>query len=247
MNIPPALAGLLVSRDGKLAEPARKWLDCSFFAVLFSLFLTGLAIPLAVQCFKLPFVVALFLPQIIQGGLLVCLLLLLDRHVAPRVKLMLFTPNPFPVSLLIKTLFMLLFSTIILSTAVMNLAKLAGITLPPQPLTVFLAKATPFQIAAISFSAVIVAPVLEEWAFRRIIFGKFATLLSCPAAMILTSLLFSMMHGNILHAPSLFLMGMILQWIMRRTSSLFCPVLLHAAFNFINIMMILLARNYPVS
>ena len=237
------IAGLCSSRDGRLAEPARKWLDHSFYAVLITLLLPVVTIPVINSITPVPLFAALFIPQVIQAGILVWLLLHDDRHIMPKVKLMLFLPKPFPVLLLIKGLFFLIFSTIILSSAVLNLAKLAGITLPPQPITVFLAKADPVQFIAVVISAVVFAPILEEWAFRRVIFGKLATLLSCPAAMILTSFLFSLMHGNILHAPSLLLMGMILQWVMRRTSSIFCPILIHAMFNLFNLVMILLARN----
>ena len=234
-----------LSKDGKLAEPAKNWLDHSFFAIFLCLIAPIIfAIVTGSMGISIPFYVSLFLPQILLGGLLTWFLFRDDRHIEPRVKLQLFKLQPFPVLMLIKTFIMLIFCTIMLSSAVMKLANLAGYELPQQPLTLFLMKADWMQTAAIIISAVIIAPILEEWSFRRVIFGKLATVFSCPAAMVLTSLLFSLMHGNILHAPSLFVMGMILQGIMRRNSSLLCPVILHAAFNLFNVLMILLTVHF---
>ena len=239
------IAEFCLSKDGKLAEPAKNWLDHSFIATFLCLIAPVLfAIVVTAMEVTIPFYVSLFLPQILLGGFLTWFLLRDDRHIEPRVKLQLFKLQPFPVLMLIKTFIMLIFCTIILSSAIMKLANFFGYQLPQQPLTLFLMKADWMQSTAIIISAVVIAPILEEWSFRRVIFGKLATVFSCPIAMVLTSLLFSLMHGNILHAPSLFVMGLILQGIMRRSSSIICPIILHAAFNLFNVLMILLAVHF---
>ena len=245
MTFPFFIAEKFLSKDGKLAEPAKNWLEHSFIAVFLCLIVPiAFTIVITTMGMTIPFYVGLFLPQILLGGFLTWFLLRDDRHIAPRVKLQLFKLQPFPVLMLIKSFIMLIFCTIILSSAIMKLANFAGYDLPQQPLTLFLMKADWMQSTAIIISAVIIAPILEEWSFRRVIFGKLATVFSCPLAMVLTSLLFSLMHGNILHAPSLFVMGMILQGIMRRSSSIICPIILHAAFNLFNVLMILLAVHF---
>ena len=245
MTLHSFLAEFCLSKDGKLAEPAKNWLDHSFIAVFLCLIAPIVfAIISAGTGISIPFYVSLFLPQILLGGFLTWFLFRDDRHIEPRVKLQFFKLQPFPVQMLIKTFITLIFCTIILSSAVMKLANFAGYNLPQQPLTLFLMKADWMQTTAIVISAVIIAPILEEWSFRRVIFGKLATVFSCPIAMVLTSLLFSLMHGNMLHAPSLFVMGMILQGIMRRSSSIICPVILHAAFNLFNVLLILFAVHF---
>ena len=239
------IAEFCLSKDGKLAEPAKKWLDYSFIAIFLCLIAPmPIAIIITAMGRTIPFYAALFLPQILLGGFLTWFLFRVDRHIEPRVKLQLFRLQPFPVLMLIKSFIMLIFCTIILSSAIMKLANFAGYTLPQQPLTLCLMKADWMHSTAIIITAVIIAPILEEWSFRRVIFGKLATVFSCPIAMVLTSLLFSLMHGNILHAPSLFVMGMILQGIMRRSSSIICPIILHAAFNLFNVLMILLSVHF---
>lgn len=238
MSLTRFLQDLTRSVDGKLAEPARKWLDLSFLAVFFCMAFPLIIAPVA-RLAAIPFWIALFLPQVLLGGILTWLLFRVDTHVAPRVKLQLFKLQPFPFLMMFKALFTLIFCTIIISAATMKIADFMGCKLPQQPLVLFLMKANGIQTIFIMISAVIIAPILEEWSFRRVIFGKFATVVSCPLAMILTSVIFSLMHGNLLHAPSLFFMGMILQAVMRRTSSILCPVILHAAFNLVNIIMIL--------
>ena len=239
------LAESCLSKDGKLAEPAKNWLDHSFIAAFLCLIAPILlTVVVTAGGVVIPFYVGLFLPQILLGGFLTWFLFRDDRHIEPRVKLQLFKLQPFPVLMLIKTFIMLIFCTIILSSAIMKLANFFGYQLPQQPLTLFLMKADWMQSSAIIISAVVIAPILEEWSFRRVIFGKLATVFSCPIAMVLTSLLFSLMHGNILHAPSLFVMGLILQGIMRRSSSIICPIILHAAFNLFNVLMILLAVHF---
>ena len=114
-------AGLCSSRDGRLAEPARKWLDHSFYAVLITLLLPVLTIPVINSFIPVPLFAALFIPQVIQAGILVWLLLHDDRHIMPRVKLMLFLPEPFPVLLLVKGLFFLIFSVYLFEASLISI------------------------------------------------------------------------------------------------------------------------------
>ena len=95
-------------------------------------------------------------------------------------------------------------------------------------------------MVAMFISAVYVAPVTEEMIFR----GLFQTLLkrithSKWPAIFFTSFLFAMIHGGgmMLHWPTLVVLSMGLGYAYEKTGSLVYPIVMHAAFNFVNISM----------
>jgi membrane protease YdiL (CAAX protease family) len=95
-------------------------------------------------------------------------------------------------------------------------------------------------LIAIFFSAVYVAPVTEEIIFR----GFLQTFLhkltpSRWLAIFTTSVLFAMIHGGdmLLHWPTLVVLSMGLGYAYEKTGSLMYPIAIHAAFNFVNIVM----------
>ena len=110
--------------------------------------------------------------------------------------------------------------------------------------------------------AVIIAPVLEEMLFR----GLFQTvirsflesrnsnpnqsqdcLISLPErrnraweSVFISSGLFAVMHVNMPHWPALFLLGMCLGYAYEKSGSLFRPIFIHAFFNAVTILFVLL-------
>lgn len=99
--------------------------------------------------------------------------------------------------------------------------------------------------------AVVIAPVLEEMIFR----GLFQTVIrsffesretglevrNCAwKAILISSGLFSMVHGNVTHWPALFLLGVCLGYAYEKSGSLFRPIFIHAFFNAITIIFVLL-------
>ena len=99
--------------------------------------------------------------------------------------------------------------------------------------------------------AVVIAPVLEEMIFRGLFQTVIRSLLETrssglgvryPAwiAIFISSGLFSMVHGNIAHWLALFLLGVCLGYAYEKSGSLFRPIFIHAFFNAITVIFVLL-------
>jgi membrane protease YdiL (CAAX protease family) len=77
--------------------------------------------------------------------------------------------------------------------------------------------------------AVVVAPVVEEVVFRGVIYSRCARYWESPVlAMLISSLLFTMLHGHIL---SSFIFGIVAVCLYTGTGSLWTPIGFHAALN----------------
>jgi len=93
--------------------------------------------------------------------------------------------------------------------------------------------------AAVVFMAVIVAPVGEEVLFRGYFYGVIRRYGGRVPALLTSSLLFAAIH---VHLPSLLGLGIlavILCLLYERTSSLWAPITMHAAFNASTIVMLI--------
>lgn len=93
---------------------------------------------------------------------------------------------------------------------------------------------------ALIIMAVIVAPIAEEFLFRGYLYGVLRHFAGRLPAILLTSLLFAAVH---LHAPSflgLALLAVILSLLYEQTGSLWANICVHATFNALSIVMLLL-------
>jgi membrane protease YdiL (CAAX protease family) len=109
-----------------------------------------------------------------------------------------------------------------------------------------------WQLQILVFAvAVIAAPVLEEMLFRGLFQTVIRSLLETWSsglevrhrtwiAIFISSGLFSMVHGNIAHWPALFLLGVCLGYAYEKSGSLFRPIFIHAFFNAVTIIFVLL-------
>jgi len=99
--------------------------------------------------------------------------------------------------------------------------------------------------------AAVIAPVLEEMMFRGLFQTVIRSLLETRdsklegryhawIAIFISSGLFSMVHGNVPHWPALFLLGLCLGYAYEKSGSLFRPIFIHAIFNAITIIFVLL-------
>ncbi len=77
----------------------------------------------------------------------------------------------------------------------------------------------------------VLAPVFEEIFFRGFLFNAFRATLGTAAGMVLSSLLFSLMHFDFVMVPGLFAIGMMLCFVYYHTQSLAAPMLLHGLWN----------------
>lgn len=105
----------------------------------------------------------------------------------------------------------------------------------------------PFAVALVGLAAVVVAPVAEEFFFRRVLQGWLEARLpeaGGAAAVGLSAAAFAAAHAGHGLAPApLFLLGVALGIVARRTGSLVPCVILHAAFNAVGVGLILLAQR----
>ncbi|HEX2749091.1 MAG TPA: CPBP family intramembrane glutamic endopeptidase, partial [Verrucomicrobiales bacterium] len=75
------------------------------------------------------------------------------------------------------------------------------------------------------------APLMEELIFRGVLFSVASRFIHPIYANVATSLLFGVIHNNLLVLIPLTLLGMLFAYVYQRTRSLAVPVLMHAMFN----------------
>ncbi|MDB4618535.1 CPBP family intramembrane metalloprotease [Akkermansiaceae bacterium] len=97
-------------------------------------------------------------------------------------------------------------------------------------------------LLAITFSAVIVAPIAEEVIFRGYLYPVAKRYSEKWFATIFSAMLFGVVHMNLLGLPMLILIGLALVLLYEKTGSIWPCILCHMAFNGFSIGMIFLAR-----
>lgn len=81
------------------------------------------------------------------------------------------------------------------------------------------------------FTAVLMAPVLEEIVFRGLMYTRLKKGLPAIVAAIITSLAFGIAHGTVIWAIYTFVFSMILIWVFEKFQSLTACIVLHMAYN----------------
>ena len=99
-------------------------------------------------------------------------------------------------------------------------------------------------ITSVILLTIVIAPVFEEIMFRGLIQTLFRTHLRYPwPAIILTSVLFAIIHDNISHWPTLFTLAICLGYSYEKSGSLFRPIIIHMFFNAISVISTLLTAS----
>lgn len=91
--------------------------------------------------------------------------------------------------------------------------------------------------------AVVLAPVFEELLFRGIALPWLARRTGMPAAVVLVSLVFAAMHGYLFQMIPLFLIAAAFSLAYVRTGNLLVPMVMHALFNGINTIMLMVLQS----
>ena len=92
---------------------------------------------------------------------------------------------------------------------------------------------------AMVLTTVIMAPLLEEILFRGIILkGMLNMKMNPKKAIVISALVFGLIHGYPWQATGAFLLGLVLGWVYYKTQSLLIPILLHAFNNGVAALMI---------
>lgn len=102
---------------------------------------------------------------------------------------------------------------------------------------------TPLLKAYLLFVAVALAPLAEEFLFRRVLLPLAARKLGLGPAVIVVSLLFAAAHGHLPSFGPLFVVGVALALAYVYTGSLLVPVTMHAVFNAVNLTLFALLKG----
>jgi hypothetical protein len=131
-------------------------------------------------------------------------------------------------------------------TALQGLMALGiDIELPPQDaVLLFLEADNPFTTAAMIVLAVIVAPVVEELVFRAGIYRYLKGRSARGVAMLLSSLLFGLVHANLQSFPGLVAVGICLCIAYEVSGNLRVPMVFHACFNLNSVLWILILPEW---
>jgi membrane protease YdiL (CAAX protease family) len=86
--------------------------------------------------------------------------------------------------------------------------------------------------------AMVLAPVAEEFIFRGVLF-PFVKQLGWPKlAWLGVSVLFALVHGNVVVFVPLFVLALVLTWLYEKTDCLLAPIAAHSLFNTVNLILL---------
>ena len=100
------------------------------------------------------------------------------------------------------------------------------------------------EIFNIAIYALVVAPVLEEFLFRGILFRAMKRPCGVGPALVISSILFGLVHRNVLSFVPLTFLGIILALSYERTGDLRTCILIHAFFNGFMVFSILVGHGF---
>lgn len=105
----------------------------------------------------------------------------------------------------------------------------------------------PEAVALFAVAALIGAPLWEELCFRGRIFPFLAQRFGVGAGIVVSGILFGVIHPGLLALPGLILLGCALAWAYHRTGHLAAPIAAHAAFNLNSVILAWLGTRGDVS
>lgn len=118
--------------------------------------------------------------------------------------------------------------------------QLMGADAQPQPLLEFLAGNSNLQDRLLLIlTAVVIAPITEELIFRGYIFGVLRRYAGRWWAMVISALLFAAIHAHIPSLAGLFILAVALTLVYEGSGSLWTPILMHALFNGVTVVLTL--------
>ena len=91
-----------------------------------------------------------------------------------------------------------------------------------------------FRRVCFGFTAVLLAPVVEEILFRGLLYPAIKLRGYPKCALIGTSLLFAAIHGSLMTLVPLFFLAVVFVWLYERTGTLAAPIAAHSFFNTVN-------------
>ena len=89
---------------------------------------------------------------------------------------------------------------------------------------------------------VVLAPIAEELFFRGVVYNAWLREAGPRYALVGSSALFAVIHLSLVAVVPIFLLGLALAWVYRRTANLLAPIAMHATVNGISVALALLVR-----
>ena len=116
-------------------------------------------------------------------------------------------------------------------------SRLTNIDLADQDLVKFItSNALSLRSKAILFVFILIeAPVVEELLFRGVLFGGLTKIMPIWPAILLSGLVFAVIHVNAATLIPLWFLGAAFAWLYVRTGTLLAPMAVHFTFNAVNL------------
>jgi membrane protease YdiL (CAAX protease family) len=127
----------------------------------------------------------------------------------------------------------------VVSAIVVGLLEWAGVETDPQAAEQALLVIDPWLAV---FAVVILAPIAEELFFRGVVFNAWLREGGIRYAYLGSAALFAVIHLSAAAVVPIFLLGLALAWVYRRTANLLAPIAMHATVNGITVAILLLVR-----
>jgi len=99
---------------------------------------------------------------------------------------------------------------------------------------------------SILLMTVVFAPVLEELLIRGIILEGFLRNYSPGKAILFSSLIFGILHFNLIQFVGAFIIGLFIGWVYYKTRNLILPVLIHFANNLLSYILLYISDSNPL-
>lgn len=95
--------------------------------------------------------------------------------------------------------------------------------------------------AAVAGAAVIMAPICEEVVYRGFVYRILRHYSGRTIAILLSAMLFSVIHGALVQAMPLFIFGVVQCLVYEKSRTIWLPIAIHAIYNSLSLVMILLS------
>lgn len=124
-------------------------------------------------------------------------------------------------------------------TAALEFVGLDWRQLPGQEISEMVRRLDEFGALALAvLLAVVVAPVAEEVIFRSVLYLPLRRRLGAVSAALIVAVVFSAGHAYLLGAAQLFVLSVVFCALFETTGSLWAPIVAHAVFNAVNILLL---------
>lgn len=125
-----------------------------------------------------------------------------------------------------------------------SIFKMIGLTPTPQEIILIYLQTDSFYLLfTIFFLSCIVAPFVEEIIFRGIIYTGLKTRFSVLSSIILSSLIFTLLHNELFALTGLFAFGFFLSYVFEKYQNLWLSIGIHFFNNFFTTIIILIVKH----